>query len=147
MGVEGAGLVSLGAPHDDAVLALLHDAAEHIRIGLFATGARLRSPLTSVMAPSTVQSLLLHLQQEFPKRSWYSVPSFLSISKVTLSTRVDGVHADAALEAGSRLLAQQALHLHLLHQILGALVQMAEAIDLFPVSDDVAVIRSAYCGS
>ena len=42
---------------------------------------------------------------------------------------VEGVHAHAALEAGSGLLAQQALHLHLVDQVLGGLVQVGEAVD------------------
>ena len=38
---------------------------------------------------------------------------------------VEGVHAHAALEAGSGLLAQQTLHLHLVHQVLGGLISSA----------------------
>ena len=45
---------------------------------------------------------------------------------------VEGVHTHAALEAAGRLLAQQALHLHLLHQIVRRLVEMGEAVDLVP---------------
>ena len=42
---------------------------------------------------------------------------------------VEGVHAHAALEAAGGLLAQQTLHLHLVHQILSGLMQMSEAVD------------------
>lgn len=43
--------------------------------------------------------------------------------------RVHGVHAHAPLEAGGGLLAQQALHLHLLHQVTGGLVDVGKAVD------------------
>ena len=42
---------------------------------------------------------------------------------------VKGVHAYAALEAGGGLLAAQALHLNLLDEVLGALVDVGEAVD------------------
>ena len=44
---------------------------------------------------------------------------------------VDGVHADTSLEAGGGDLAQQALHLHLFHQVVGGLVDVHEAVDGF----------------
>ena len=44
--------------------------------------------------------------------------------------RVDGVHAHAALEARARLLAQQALHLDLLREVVGGLMDMRKAVDL-----------------
>ena len=43
---------------------------------------------------------------------------------------VESVHTDAALEAGSGLLAQQTLHLDLVHQVLGGLMQVGETVDL-----------------
>ena len=43
--------------------------------------------------------------------------------------RVERVHAHAALEAAGGLLAQQALHLHLVDEVLGGLVQVGEAVD------------------
>lgn len=46
--------------------------------------------------------------------------------------RIECVHAHTALEAGGGLLAQQALHLHLLHQILGGLVDVGEAVHPLP---------------
>ena len=45
---------------------------------------------------------------------------------------VDGVHAYAALEAGAGGLAQQALHLDLFDEVVGGLVDVGEAVDLFP---------------
>ena len=42
---------------------------------------------------------------------------------------VEGVHAHAALEAASRLLTQQSLHLYLFHQILAGLVEVGKAVD------------------
>ena len=42
---------------------------------------------------------------------------------------VEGVHAHAALEARGGLLAQQALHLHFLDEILGGAVNVGEAVD------------------
>jgi hypothetical protein len=42
---------------------------------------------------------------------------------------IDCVHADAALKAGARFLAEQPLHLDLSDQVFGAPVEMAEAVD------------------
>ena len=42
---------------------------------------------------------------------------------------VEGVHAHAALEAGGGHLTAQTLHLHLVPQVLGGLVDMGEAVD------------------
>ena len=41
---------------------------------------------------------------------------------------IEGVHAYAALEAAGGLLTQQALHLYLLDQVIGGLVQVGEAV-------------------
>ena len=46
------------------------------------------------------------------------------------------VHTNAALEAGCGLLAEQALHLDLLDQVVGRLVHVGEAVDL--LAGDVA---------
>ena len=45
---------------------------------------------------------------------------------------VDGVHAYAALETGAGGLAQQALHLDHFDEVIGGLVDVGEAVDLFP---------------
>ena len=42
------------------------------------------------------------------------------------------VHADAALEACRRLLSEETLHLDLLDQIVSALMDVGEAVDLLP---------------
>ena len=45
---------------------------------------------------------------------------------------VEGVHAHTALEAAGGLLAQQALHLHFVDEVLGGLVQVGKAVDGLP---------------
>ena len=45
--------------------------------------------------------------------------------------RVERVHTHAPLEAAGRLLAQQTLHLHLVHQVLGGLMQMGKTVYFF----------------
>ena len=44
--------------------------------------------------------------------------------------RIHSIHANTALEASSRLLAEQTLHLDLLNQVVGGLMHMGETVDL-----------------
>ena len=45
--------------------------------------------------------------------------------------RIESIHTDAALEAGSRFLTTKALHLYFIHQVRRALMDMSEAVNTF----------------
>ena len=128
VGVDGAGLVRLGAAHHDAVGAPLHHAQVQVRVGLPAGG---QAAVALEVGHGAVHGpvLLLHAQQERlePLVVFGAQPGVHLEGGAVHG--VHGVHADAALEAGGGLLAQQPLHLHLLDQVLGALVQVAEPVD------------------
>ena len=128
VGVDGAGLVALGAADHNAVGAALHHMNEHIGVGLIVGGL---GAVTLGVGHGAVHGevIVLHVGQEL-------LEVLVIVGAVLLvdligggEDGVKGVHAHAALEAGSGLLAQQALHFHLVHQVLGGLMQMGEAVD------------------
>ena len=128
VGVDGAGLVALGAADHNAVGAALHHMNEHIGVGLIVGGL---GAVTLGVGHGAVHGevIVLHVGQEL-------LEVFVIVGAVLLihlerggEHGVEAVHAHAALEAGSGLLAQQALHFHLVHQVLGGLMQMGEAVD------------------
>ena len=128
VGVDGAGLVALGAAHHNAVRAPLHHMHVHVGISLLAGGL---GPVALGVRHGAVhgQVVVLHIGQELLE-VLVIVGAVLLVDLVSGGEHgVEGVHAHAALEAGSGLLAQQALHLHLVHQVLRGLVQMGEAVD------------------
>ena len=45
--------------------------------------------------------------------------------------RIESIHTDATLEAGSRFLTTKALHLYFIHQVRRALMDMSEAVNTF----------------
>ena len=127
MGVEGAGLVHLGAAHHDAVLAAFHHAQEHVGILL---GVGREATVALGVGHGTVHSPVLFLPffDEF-----HETPVvFGAVAGIDLvgsaEHGVEGVHAHAALEAGTGHAPAKPLHLHLVHQIGRGLVQMAEAV-------------------
>ena len=127
--VAGAGLVRLGAAHDDAVVALLDDVHVYVGVGLLVR--RQRAVALGVghgaVGDDVVVLEVLHVLLE-------ALVVVRALGLVGLVgdrvQRVDGVHADAALEARAGLLAQQALHLDLLGEVLGGLVDVGEPVDL-----------------
>ena len=133
--VAGAGLVGLGAADHDAVVALLDDVQVHVGVGLL---VRRQAAVALGIGHGAVGDEVVVLQ----------VLDVLLEALVVLGAarlvglvgdrvqRVDGVHADAALEAGAGLLAQQALHLDLLGEVVGGLVDVGEAVD--PLAGEVA---------
>ena len=128
MAVDGAGLVALGAADHDAVGAALHDMDIHVGISLLA--GRLGA-VTLGVGHGTVHSqvVILDIGQELLE-VLVIVGAVLLVDLVGAGEHsVEGVHAHAALEAAGGLLAQQPLHLHLVHQVLGGLVQVGEAVD------------------
>ena len=128
VGVDGAGLVALGAADHDAIGAALHDMDVHVGVRLLA--GRLGAVALGVGHGAVHgQVVVLDVGQEL-------LEVLVVVGAVLLvdlegggEHGVEGVHAHAALEAGSGLLAQQALHFHLVHQVLGGLVQVGEAVD------------------
>ena len=128
VGVDGAGLVALCAADHDAVGTALHNMDVHIGISLLAGGL---GTVALGVGHSTVHGevIVLNVGQEL-------LEVLVIVGAVLLvdligggEDGVKGVHAHAALEAGSGLLAQQTLHLHLVHQVLGGLMQVGEAVD------------------
>ena len=93
---------ALGAADHDAVGTALHHMQVHVGVGLLAWGALERSPLGSVMAPSTVRSLSWTVGQELLE-VLVVVGAVLLVDLIGGGEHgVEGVHAHAALEAGWR---------------------------------------------
>ena len=128
VGVDGAGLVALGTADHDAVRAALHHVDVHVRVSLLAGGL---GPVALGIGHGAVhgQVVVLDEGQELLE-VLVVVGAVLLVDLIGGGEHgVEGVHAHAALEAGSGLLAQQTLHLHLVDQILGGLMQVGEAVD------------------
>ena len=128
VGVDGAGLVHLGPADNDAVRAPFHHMDEHIRIRLF-VGCFGAVALGVGHGSVHGQVVVLHIDQEFLEVFVVMGPVFLVHFIGGGEYSVERVHAYAALEAAGRLLAQQPLHLYLLHQVFGGLVQVGEPVD------------------
>ena len=126
--VQRTGLVHLGAPHHNAVGTALHDVQEQVGVGLLM--GSLRAVALGVGHGAVHgQVILLYIGGELDEVLMI-VGAILLVGLIGGGEhRVEGIHAHTALEAGGGLLAQQALHLHLLHQILGGLVDVSEAVD------------------
>ena len=110
-------------------------------------GLRPRSPLTSVMAPSTVQSSSCILSRKFRKRLWYSVPSFLSISKVVLSTALMASMPTQRWKQAAVFWPMRRCIFTFFTRSSGLWCRWQKRLILLPVREDLAVISSAYCGS
>ena len=128
VGVDGAGLVALGTADHDAVGTALHNVDVHIGIGLVVGSL---GAVTLGVGHGAVHGevVVLHHGQELLEVLMIVGAVLLVHLEGGGEHRVEGVHAHAALEAGSGLLTQQALHLHLVDEVLGGLVQVGEAVD------------------
>ncbi len=120
----------LGAADDDAVRAALDHAQVHILVLL------LGGPLAAValdVGHGAVDDpvVLLHREGEFPEARVVLGPELAVHVEGDGEYGVQGIEADAALEAGAAALPEQALHAHLVDQVIRALMQMAEAVDGF----------------
>ena len=128
VGVDGAGLVALGAADHDAVGAALHHVDVHIGIGLL-MGSLAAVALGVGHSAVHRQVVVLDVDQELLE-ILVVVGSVLLVDLVGGGEHgVEGVHAHTALEATGGLLTQQALHLYLFHQILAGLVEVGKAVD------------------
>ena len=127
--VAGAGLVSLGAAHDDAVVTLLDDVHVHVGVRLL---MRRQAAVALGVGHGPVRHEILVLQVLYVLLEALVVvgaPGLIGL----VGDRVEGVdrvHPDTALEARACLLAEQALHLDLLGEVVGRLVDVGEAVDL-----------------
>ena len=120
--------MALGTADHNAVGAPLHDMHVHVGISLLAGSL---GPVTLGVGHGAVhgQVVVLDHGQELLEVLMI-VGAVLLVNLVGAGEHgVEGIHAHAALEAGSGLLAKQTLHLHLVHQVLGGLVQVGEAVD------------------
>jgi hypothetical protein len=93
------------------------------------------------MAPSTVRSSPL---QEFPETGVIGSLVFLVGFKGGAVKGVHGIHAHAALEAGSGRLPENPLHLHLMDQVLRALMDGRETVD--PLSSQMGAGGQKFPG-
>ena len=129
--VQRAGLVGLGPPHHDAVRPPLHHTEEQVRVALLVGGL---GPVPLGIGHGAVhrQVVLLTVDHEFLEVLVVAGAALLVGLVGGGEHGVERVHAHAALEAGGGLLAQQALHLHLLDQVPGGLMDVGEAVHPLP---------------
>ena len=129
VGVDEAGLVCLRAGDVNAVGGALHDMQEQVGVGLL--GGGLGTVALDVGHRAVDRKVLfLHAGEELDEILMVlGAAGFVSLI-CSREHRVHRVHAHAALEACGGLLAEQALHLDLLDQVVGGLVHMGEAVDL-----------------
>lgn len=109
---NGAGLVGLGSTHDDPVRAALYHAEEHIGVRLLA-GAQ--ATVSFHVGHRTVAHQIVLLDVAKIVHEATVVPGGKSLVhlKGRALQRVEGVPSDAALEAGTGFLAQDAQRLDL----------------------------------
>ena len=128
VGIDRTGLMCLGTPHHDSVRPPLHDPQEQIfvrlRVGRF-------SPVTLGVRHRAVHHQILGLAFRHELFEVLMICGSILLGDLVGGAvdGVEGIHAHAALEAGSGGLTQQPLHLHLADQIVRALVQMGEPVD------------------
>ena len=129
VGVDGAGLVAFRTADHNAAGAALHHMDVHIRVGLVMGGL---GAVALGVGHGTVhrQVVVLNIHQELLEVLMVMGAVLLVDLIGGRENGVEGVHAHAALEAGGGFLAQQALHLHLFHQVLRGLVQVGKTVDL-----------------
>jgi len=131
VGVDGAGLMGFGAPHDDALVVLLDDMDIQIRVGLL---MRRKSPVSLDVGHGAVHGKVFFLNhfQKFDE-SLMIFRAELLIHLIGGAVHgVHGIHADAPLKAGGGLLPQKPLHFDFLDEVVGALMQMGETVDFIP---------------
>ena len=108
---------------------LSDDVHEQVRVGL---PARAQPPVALRVRHGAVhhQVVLLHVLQVAAEPGVIPCPQGAVHLVGDRIHRVERVHAHAALETAAGLLAEQALHLDLGHQVRRTLVQVREAVDL-----------------
>ncbi len=126
--IDRAGLMRLGAADHDAVGAPLDHAQVHVLVLLL---GRALAAVAFDVGHGAVDDpvVLLHGDGEFSEARVVAGAELLVHVEGGGEHGIQGIQADAALEAGAAALPEQALHAHLVDQIVGALMQMAEAVD------------------
>ena len=129
MGVHGARLVGLRPADDDAVRPLLHDPEVGVGVCL---GMRRERPVPFRVSHCAVagEVLLLDVPQVAQETAVVLGPAAGVDVRGGDRQGVQGVHPDAALEAAAGEGAEEPPHLALLDQVVGALVDVGEAVDL-----------------
>ena len=110
VGVEGAGLVGLGAAYHDAVFAFFDHVQVEIRVGLLVGGQRAVA-LGVGHGAVAHQVLLLHAGEKMEKAPVVFGAPLLIDGVGDDREGVEGVHAHAALEAAAGVRSEQAAHL------------------------------------
>ena len=127
MGVDEARLMSFCAADDDAVGAAFYDV--EVQIGIFlCVGSQAAVALRVGHGAVNCKVLRLH-----PFHEGHEVVMIVSaVFLVDIIRRgeygVESVHAYAALEAGSRFLAEETLHFYFVHQVSRALMNVRKAV-------------------
>ena len=142
MGIHATGLVRLRAADDRRPPGRARDDAdEEVGIGLLRTDALLAIALRrpSSRRRSTRFALLAAAQEVLRSRSWYARAVRCVAVEGDGVERVERVHADAALEAGARVLPEPALHLVLHDKIAGFVAIWRKRLMGSPVKGDIEV--------
>ena len=128
MGIDGSGLVTLGAPDDDAVFSHFLDSDKEISVGLL---MRRFAPVSFGIRHRPVhdQILILYIDQKLLEVLVVMGAVFFINFISRRIDRVKGIHSHTPLKAGACLLTEKPLHLDLFLQILRILVDMRKAVD------------------
>ena len=128
VGIAHARLMGFGPPDHDAVGTPLHHVEEHVRVLLLVGG---QGPVALGVGHGAVNGPVLGLGLGHKLAEVFVVAgAVLLVNFVRGAVHgVDGVHPHAALETCRSDLTQQALHLDLVDQVLGGLVDVGEPVD------------------
>ena len=130
VGVDEACLMGFGTAYDDTIGTAFDDVEIQIRVIL---GMRSLAAVAFRVGHGAIDGKVVLL---YPGEEFLEV--FMVMSAVFLvdfigcgEHGVGRIHADAALEAGRCLLAEETLHPDFVDEVLGALVDVGETVDLF----------------
>ena len=123
--------MGLCTPHDDPIGLSLYHSQVDIWVFLF-MGTKAAVPLRVRHGPSTHEVVLLNVSKKVLERFMIFRTVFLVDVIGGDVNAVEGVQSHTPLEASPGALAQKPHHPHLLNQVLGALMNMGESVDLLP---------------
>ena len=129
MGVDRPCLMSLGSPDDDAIGSPLDDMSKEVRVGLFVRrkGA---IPLRIGHSSHHHDIALLDVDQVFLE-SLKVIRLIFLIGVIGRHVNcIQGIETDTSLEAGTRLVGDEAQHLDFFDQVIDALVDVGKPVDL-----------------
>ena len=131
VGVDDTGLVCLCAANNNAVGAALHHMQVHVGVRLCVGGQRTVALGVGHRAIYRPVVLFGGDRKLFEVLKIIGFVLLIGLKGGGIE-RVERVHAYTALKTGSGFLAEQTLHFHLVYQVLRAVVDMTEAVDLVP---------------